>query len=217
MTSGAPPKMEKVVEEPNSPTPFPPFNQPTSALSPPLQPDFTGNLVKENRTRTIYIQTKDLDPAGEVTALRKSITITQDPNQCGDNDASDSPFLTPITPSESGRLLQFATAHYKSLSSAELSAQAMGADEFVKVAERLKTEEPPMTLEQVRQRRASIKEDRKKSIEFIRSRTNSRAAAMGHPNIDGEVFRSRANSRATVSGRPPLGERNDSYRSDRND
>jgi hypothetical protein len=93
----------------------------------------------------------------------------------------------------------------------------MGTDEFVKVAERLKTEEPPMTLEQVRQRRASIKEDRKKSIEFIRSRTNSRAAAMGHPNSDGEVFRSRANSRATVSGRPPLSERNDSYRSDRND
>jgi hypothetical protein len=105
----------------------------------------------------------------------------------------------------------------KSLSAAELSTQLMGTEEFVKVAERLKTEEPPMTLEQARKRRASIKEDRKKSIEFIRSRTNSRAAAMGRPNIDEEANRSRANSRAAVIGRPPLGEKTKSYRSDRGD
>jgi hypothetical protein len=93
----------------------------------------------------------------------------------------------------------------------------MGTEEFNKVAERLKTEEPPMTLEEARQRRASIKEDRKKSIEFIRSRTNSRAAAMGRPNIDGDDIRSRANSRAAIMGRPPLGETSTSYRSDRAD
>jgi hypothetical protein len=43
--------------------------------------------------------------------------------------------------------------------------------------ERLKTEDPPLSLEQTRARRASIKEERKANIDFIRSRTSSRASA----------------------------------------
>jgi hypothetical protein len=56
-------------------------------------------------------------------------------------------------------------------------------DEVAALGERLQTDPPPMSLQEARERRASIKEGRKRSIDFIRSRTNSRAAASGRPSL----------------------------------
>jgi hypothetical protein len=57
-------------------------------------------------------------------------------------------------------------------------------DEVAALGERLQTEPPPMSLKEARERKASIKEERKRSIEFIRSRTNSRVAASNRPSLD---------------------------------
>jgi len=57
-------------------------------------------------------------------------------------------------------------------------------DELAALGERLQTEPAPLSLQQARDRRASIKEERKAAIEFIRSRTNSRAAAQGRPSME---------------------------------
>ncbi|KAH8687634.1 hypothetical protein BGZ60DRAFT_558885 [Tricladium varicosporioides] len=71
----------------------------------------------------------------------------------------------------------------KSLTAAEMVQDVIGQGDIDKIAEKLK-EEPPLSLEQARKRRASIKEERKKSIDFIRSRTSSRAGAMGQPELE---------------------------------
>lgn len=47
-------------------------------------------------------------------------------------------------------------------------------EDFPAAIERLKTEDPPLSLEQVRERRESNKELRRDSIRLIRSRTASR-------------------------------------------
>lgn len=60
----------------------------------------------------------------------------------------------------------------------------MKEEEVAALGERLQTEPPPMSLQEARERRASIKEERKRSIEFIRRRTNSRAAANGRPSME---------------------------------
>ncbi|KAE8444431.1 hypothetical protein EG329_000522 [Mollisiaceae sp. DMI_Dod_QoI] len=75
-------------------------------------------------------------------------------------------------------------AKSKSLTEAEIQVDVMHPSEIAAIGERLKTEVAPMSLDQVRQRRASIKEERKRSIDFIRSRTSSRAAANGRPTMD---------------------------------
>ena len=49
------------------------------------------------------------------------------------------------------------------------------ANEFQK----LKTEAPPMTLEEARARRRGIKELRRNAVKFIKGRTASRIAAQG--------------------------------------
>lgn len=74
----------------------------------------------------------------------------------------------------------------------------IGDDEVAALGERLQTEPAPLSLQQARDRRASIKEERKRSIDFIRSRTNSRAAAQGRPSM--EV----TESGAAASGRSSL-------------
>ncbi len=62
----------------------------------------------------------------------------------------------------------------------EITADYISSLEVLQLNERLRTEEPPKSLDEARQeareRRASIKEERKASIEFIRNRTSSRAA-----------------------------------------
>jgi hypothetical protein len=54
--------------------------------------------------------------------------------------------------------------------------------------DRMKSESPPLSLDQVRQRRASVKENvkeqRKASINLIRSRTASRASVTARPNLE---------------------------------
>jgi len=67
------------------------------------------------------------------------------------------------------------------MTSAEIAAEYASPQEVAQVAERLRTEGPPMSLDQARLRRASIKEERRASIEFIRHRTSSRAAQLGRP------------------------------------
>ena len=54
--------------------------------------------------------------------------------------------------------------------------------------DRMKSESPLLSLDQVRQRRASVKESvkeqRKASIDLIRSRTASRASVTARPNLE---------------------------------
>jgi hypothetical protein len=73
----------------------------------------------------------------------------------------------------------------RSLTQAEINMGVITEDQVAALGERLQTDPPPMSLQEARERRASIKEERKRSIEFIRSRTNSRAAANGRPSMDG--------------------------------
>ncbi len=71
------------------------------------------------------------------------------------------------------------------MTEAELNSTVISEEELNLLNERLKSESAPMSLEQVRERRASIKEERKRSIDFIRSRTTSRAASGGRPSLSG--------------------------------
>ena len=62
-------------------------------------------------------------------------------------------------------------------------------EDLTTAIDRMKSESPPLSLDQVRQRRASVKdsakEQRKASIDLIRSRTASRASASGgRPNLE---------------------------------
>jgi hypothetical protein len=61
----------------------------------------------------------------------------------------------------------------------------MNNEEIAAVGERLKTEEPPLSLEQARERRASITQQRKDSINLIRKRTASRVENTGRPALEG--------------------------------
>lgn len=72
----------------------------------------------------------------------------------------------------------------KSLTEAEISGDMAGVQDLATVVERLRNEEPPLSLEQVRDRRASIKKQRKESISLIRSRTASRASNGGRPSME---------------------------------
>jgi hypothetical protein len=87
----------------------------------------------------------------------------------------------------------------RSLTQAEINMGVITEDQAAALGERLLTDPPPMSLQEARERRASIKEERKKSIDFIRSRTNSRAAANGRPSTDGF-----SESGAAASGRHSL-------------
>lgn len=75
----------------------------------------------------------------------------------------------------------------RSMTEAELVAEVVTSLDLLEVKERLLNEEPPKSLEEARQdarvrrasiveRRASIKVERKACIDFVRSRTTSRAA-----------------------------------------
>jgi hypothetical protein len=72
----------------------------------------------------------------------------------------------------------------RSLTQAEINMGVITEDEVAALGEQLQTDPPPMSLQEARERRASIKEERKRSIDFIRRRTSSRAAAMGRPSLD---------------------------------
>ncbi|KAI9049844.1 hypothetical protein LZ554_005994 [Drepanopeziza brunnea f. sp. 'monogermtubi'] len=72
----------------------------------------------------------------------------------------------------------------KSMTEAEMKSEILDDYQIDKIATQLKTADPPLSLEQARQRRESIKEERKRSIDFIRRRTMSRASALGRPNLD---------------------------------
>ncbi|PMD22710.1 hypothetical protein NA56DRAFT_658086 [Hyaloscypha hepaticicola] len=90
----------------------------------------------------------------------------------------------------------------RSLTQAEIEAGVIKEDEVAAIGERLQTEPAPLSLQEVRERRASIKEERKRNIDFIRARTNSRAAALGRPTPDstGEGDRSAAaNGRSSLN------------------
>jgi hypothetical protein len=70
----------------------------------------------------------------------------------------------------------------------------MDAQDMAAAMERLKTEEPPASLDEARQRRASIKQQRRDSINLIRSRTASRASAisLGPARRDGLLGKRKA-------------------------
>lgn len=74
------------------------------------------------------------------------------------------------------------------MTSAELKAATVTEKELDATLARLQAEPAPLGLQEAiqkeRERRASIKEERKRSIDFIRSRTNSRAAALGRPSTE---------------------------------
>lgn len=96
----------------------------------------------------------------------------------------------------------------RSLTEAEIQSGVMKPAEIVSLAENLKIAEPPMSLDQVRKRRATIKQDRKDTINFIKERTAvrraSRAAAMGLAmDTKDEIVENRAfSSPATLSTAP---------------
>ncbi|KAL2073574.1 hypothetical protein VTL71DRAFT_10900 [Oculimacula yallundae] len=74
------------------------------------------------------------------------------------------------------------TQKSKSLTSAELASTVLSSPEVHQIGTTLQSEAAPMSLQEARQRRESIKDERKKSIEFIRRRTISRAAVGGRPS-----------------------------------
>lgn len=69
----------------------------------------------------------------------------------------------------------------RSMTDAEIAAEIATPEEINELVKRLQTDDAPLSLDQVRKRRASIKEERKAKIDFIRARTNSRAAQLGRP------------------------------------
>ncbi|RFU29368.1 hypothetical protein B7463_g6971, partial [Scytalidium lignicola] len=71
----------------------------------------------------------------------------------------------------------------KSTTTAEVQRDLVGPIETAALMDSLKMEEPPMSLEQSRERRESIKAERRASINFIRARTASRAANEDQPPI----------------------------------
>ncbi|PVH83735.1 hypothetical protein DL98DRAFT_652197 [Cadophora sp. DSE1049] len=72
----------------------------------------------------------------------------------------------------------------KSLTEAEIKSEVLNDTQVAAIATQLQTDAPPMSLEEARQRRESIKDERKKSIDFIRRRTMSRASVLGRPNLE---------------------------------
>ena len=72
----------------------------------------------------------------------------------------------------------------KSLTEAEIKSEVLNDNQVAAIATQLQNDAPPMSLEQARQRRESIKDERKKSIDFIRRRTMSRASLLGRPNLE---------------------------------
>lgn len=70
------------------------------------------------------------------------------------------------------------------MTDAEMKSEVLDDYQIDKIATQLKTADPPLSLEQARQRRDSIKEERKMNIDFIRRRTMSRAEALGRPNLE---------------------------------
>jgi hypothetical protein len=73
----------------------------------------------------------------------------------------------------------------KSFTAAESSNSATEAEDMTAVVERLKRENPPPSLQEAREQRASNKEQRRASISLIRSRTASRASNSGRPSLEG--------------------------------
>ncbi|KAK2627584.1 hypothetical protein QTJ16_003550 [Diplocarpon rosae] len=80
----------------------------------------------------------------------------------------------------------------KSLTSAEIQSALLSNHEIATLHHQLSSSAAPLSLPEARQRRASIKDERKRSIDFIRRRTISRAEqlgrpileAIGHPNLE---------------------------------
>ena len=72
----------------------------------------------------------------------------------------------------------------KSLTAAELCMEIMSDDEVSAVGDRLKLEEPPMSLEQTRECRARITQQRKDTINLIRKRTASRSSTSVRPVLE---------------------------------
>jgi hypothetical protein len=67
----------------------------------------------------------------------------------------------------------------------DLSRDILKVEEIALMHEKLKTDDPPLSLSETRQQKRekeiASKEDRRKAVEFIRSRTTSRASALGRP------------------------------------
>ncbi|KAK0100868.1 hypothetical protein ONS95_007315 [Cadophora gregata] len=72
----------------------------------------------------------------------------------------------------------------KSLTEAEIKSEVLNDTQVAAIATQLQYDAPPLSLEEARQRRESIKDERKKSIDFIRRRTMSRASTLGRPNLE---------------------------------
>ncbi len=74
------------------------------------------------------------------------------------------------------------------MTEAELKAEVISDKDVAAVSDQLKNQPAPLSLEQARSRRASIKEEnmdiRKRSVEFIRRRTTSRTTISSRPLFD---------------------------------
>ncbi|CZT53186.1 uncharacterized protein RSE6_14654 [Rhynchosporium secalis] len=76
----------------------------------------------------------------------------------------------------------------KSLTEAEIQSDLLSSNQVAAIASQLQNEASHLSLQEARQRRESIKNERKKSIEFIRRRTLSRAGAAGNGRPDLEAL-----------------------------
>jgi len=72
----------------------------------------------------------------------------------------------------------------KSLTAAEVHSDMVVEEDRATAVERLRSEESPPSLEEVRDRRASIMKQRRDSINMIRTRTASRASTSGRPSLE---------------------------------
>ncbi|TAQ89140.1 hypothetical protein B7494_g2538 [Chlorociboria aeruginascens] len=96
-------------------------------------------------------------------------------------DQNNQPFKLPPTP-------KFAPSYTKSKSMSEvqdLVKEGTPPDDDINSAiDRLKSQEPPISLEKARERRSSVKKERRDIINVIRERTASRASNSARPNLE---------------------------------
>ncbi|OBT46554.1 hypothetical protein VE00_01802 [Pseudogymnoascus sp. WSF 3629] len=131
----------------------------------------------ENQAGTGTIPTKNLAPPQTAAPTRGTLSYNNTPDQ-------DAVALQASAPVETQVISQVITAasassnHTGAQIASAHGAQSINEDRARVIAE-LRAQPPPPSLEEARARRASVKEERRQSIDFIRMRTLSRASALG--------------------------------------
>ena len=134
------------------------------------------NLAKNATSSQIAALARDT-ASSQTVAPTRATSSTQTPFK-------DAKALQATAPAEAQVLYQATNTASTSSSHTEdqitpTSVATFISEDRARVIAQLRAQPPPPSLEEARARRASIKEERRQSIEFIRLRTSSRASALG--------------------------------------